>query len=341
MEDIFYIGKFPPPYGGATIKNEILFNAISKHKKVIRFSTSLLDKRLYALPVFIKLLLFLIRNKGKKGIVCIASYSLFKLTRALRGIDKRMLNNISVFIVGGAFNQHMVNANQSIEVFNQYKNIYVESQRMKTELNKLGLVNVEVIPNCRPKPESRELFQTQNGHAVRCIFISRICEEKGISKIIAAAKGLNNKKIAYEIDFFGPVDGDVENYFWDEIKANANLKYKGVFETNKYNIYDMIKKYDILLFPTQAENEGIPGIIVEAKIAGIPVVANNWNNNEGIINHLADGLILESNTPEALCEAIEKLDCDRSLLNKLREKSFLSGEKYFIENYMQFIIDRV
>ena len=96
----FFIGRFPPPYGGATVKCRLIYNELSKYFDVIKFDTELMKKR--RLLFLVKILIFLIRNKEKKGVVCVHTLSLFKLTKAISYIDKKIYKNISVFINGGS-----------------------------------------------------------------------------------------------------------------------------------------------------------------------------------------------------------------------------------------------
>ncbi|MEG6568016.1 glycosyltransferase [Thermoanaerobacterium saccharolyticum] len=339
--EIFYIGNFPPPYGGATIKNDIIFKELSKYLKIEKFNTSVFKHQKYNMFNYLKLLLFLLRNKNNKGIICIHNYSLFKLTKIINILDKDMLKNISVFINGGIFDEVISKMHQNIEIYKNYKNIYVELYKMKDNLNNLGLNNVNVIPNCRPKPPNRKFYANDKHDEIKCVFMSRICYEKGVNLIIEAAKLLNHNNIPYTIDFYGPIDKKFKDYFVKEISDNNNLRYLGIFKSEKENVYDLLKNYDVLLFPSIYEGEGFPGILTEAKIAGIPIIASDFRDNSRIVKHMNEGIILSENNSEKLYETISMLYMDKELLYNMRYSSYLSGEKYFIENYTKFILDRL
>ena len=36
---IRYIGLFPPPYGGVTIKNKLIYDCLSETKKIVKFNS--------------------------------------------------------------------------------------------------------------------------------------------------------------------------------------------------------------------------------------------------------------------------------------------------------------
>lgn len=337
MGKIFYIGSFPPPYGGATIKNDVLYKELSKHSKISKFNTA----GNFDLMKLVKLGLFLLKNINNKGIICIFDISLFKITKVINILNKKMLGRISVFITGGNLRDRLIENNQNIATFNKYKNIYVECTRMKVELEELGLENLKVIPNCRPKPFKREFFSSDDYKHIKCIFMSRICDEKGVKIAVDAGKILNNKNINYTLDFYGSVDSTIERYFIKEVNNNDNIYYKGVFKADKHDVYNLLKGYDLLLFPTKYSGEGFPGILTESKIAGIPVIASDYCYNSEIITNRVDGIILEELTAEKLSDIILELNKDRETLNKLREQSFISGESYFIENYSEYILNNM
>lgn len=339
QKKIFYIGSFPEPFGGATIKNEITFNELSKHISINKFNTSTINGKTNVIK-YADLILFLIKNIKNKGIICVGSYSLFTLTKIMAVIKKSMLPSISVFVVGGIMPKLMKERKEDLSLYKLYKNIYVETEKMRVDLNNMGLYNVHVIPNCRPKPDERSYYKPNN-KKLKCIYLSRICKEKGVIKILDSFKSVDHLTEKVEVDFYGPIAGDIYNEFTDKISSLPNACYKGVINAAKENIYKILQEYDLLLFPTDHEGEGFPGILAESKIAGIPVVASNINYNGEIVNNLVDGVILEENSMEKLSYWIEKLVDDRDLLEKFRKNSFNSGEKYFIEDYSENIIKKL
>lgn len=334
---IFYIGGFAPPYGGVTIKNKVLFNELTKYLNIDNFNTSKLKKSIWNK---VKLMIFLLKNKGQKGVICVSSYSLFKLTRIITMYDSRWLGQISVFAVGGRLHELIHEYHIDISRLNKYKNIYVECEGMKSKLKAMGMNNVDVIPNLRNMPGKRQ-YKSINNKKLKALFLSRICKEKGVEEIISAAKLLDKKKVEYKIDFYGPIDSIIEKKFNKHIEANEKLSYKGLVNSSNEDIYDLIKEYDVILFPTKHNGEGFPGIFAEAKIAGVPIIASNWNYNSDIINNLKDGIILKNNTAEELSNAIQELANDNKLREELRKNSFASGEKYFVGNYIQNIINNM
>lgn len=335
MSKVFFIGRFPPPYGGATIKSKILYNMLKEEFEVDKFDTELKNKN--KLLFSFKLIEFILKNKKNYGVICIASVSLFKLTKIISIINKRMLERISVFAIGGALDEMILLNNISVDLLKKYKVIYVECNGCKDKLNKMGLNNVEVIPNFRVKPEKRE-FRLNTNEGLRCVFISRIDRSKGVNKIIDAFRELDNK---YNIDFYGPIEKSIELEFIKNINELNNANYKGIINSSDNKIYDLISSYDLLIFPSEWKGEGYPGIIAEAKIAGIPIISSNFKYAKEIIMHYKDGIIMKNNTVDELRSLLIELQENKKLLNSIRIESFKSGEKCIIDNYKEIIIGRI
>ena len=168
--------------------------------------------------------------------------------------------------------------------------------------------------------------------------MSRIDTEKGVFKIIDAFNKL--EKNLYSIDFYGPIDLEIKDEF--EKKVNkSNIRYNGILDSSKEEIYQIINKYDILLFPTEHIGEGYPGILAEAKIAGIPILTSKFRYSNEIVNHLEDGFIMQDNTSEEIDKVLRNLYKDINTLEYLRYNSFISGDKCFIDNYIDEIMDYV
>lgn len=331
MKKIFFIGRFPPPYGGATIKCKMLYGLLSKKHEVEKFDTDIKHKN--RMVFYNKLIIFLLKNRKKSGVICINTNSLFSLTKILNIIQKNMMNNISVFINGGSISEQIDEKSFDCNLLKQYKVLYVECNGMKEKLFKKGIKNVEVIPNCRVTPNYRE-YVDLNNEKIKCLFMSRIDRKKGVFKIIDAFEKLDEE--LFEVDFYGPIDNDIKEEFLNKIESRRNITYKGIVDSNDEKVYSIINNYNILLFPTEY-GEGYPGIISECRIAGVPMITSKFTYSKEMINNLQDGIIMEQNSTNELIKCLNLIKNDRTLLNKMRLNSYKLGEKCFIEYYLEKI----
>jgi len=238
-------------------------------------------------------------------------------------------------MMGGTEAKRIAENADEIEWYRHYKKIYAETESMVRILKNAGLNNAEWFPNCRNRYSKAPVWNGQQGKRLQCVFFSLIERQKGIDLIIEAAKATPD----IDYYFYGVINPEDEVYFKKMVEDAGNIFYKGVFVGNNEETYEELRKYDVLLFPTRWKTEGVPGIIVEAKMAGIAAIVSNQSYNAELVKDNVEGIVLRENTTEALLEAVERIDMDRALLERLKQNSYKSSAKYCIENYTDNIIN--
>ena len=315
---LYYMGSFPPPYGGVTVKNKLLYSLLKEKIEIHA-------RQKFTLLSTIEALLF-----GNQYILAVGSTKkLLKLTTTLYYFRPEAMSKSIVFVMGGDLADLVDEKPVMINRLQHYRQIYVEPTGMMIRLQKMGLKNLSLLPNCRVRPERSVVSYKDNGN-LNCVFFSTIQENKGVDNILTVAKELPN----VDFSFYGHIDDDYKEYFTDAVAELPNVKYMGVFSGDSESVYSELAKYDVVLLPTKWKTEGIPGILVEAKIAGVTCIVSDECYNAEIIKNGEEGIVLSENTPERLKEAIIKLDSDRELLNRLKSNNHASAEKYYIENYI-------
>jgi glycosyltransferase involved in cell wall biosynthesis len=222
-----------------------------------------------------------------------------------------------------------------------YKKIYVEANGMKKELEDKGLRNVGIFPNCRSLPKNDLNVNEAIDNKIRLVYFSQISEEKGADLVFEAANLLDRNEIEYEIDFYGPINEKFEEKFFSNIDNFSNVKYCGIFKADEEDVYEKLNQYDVLLFPTRWKHEGVPGILVEAKIAGIPSIVSQINFNAEIINDGSDGIVMNENSAPHLFNAINLLYSNRELLSMMKYNAKGDSINYLIDNYINNIISDI
>ena len=76
-----------------------------------------------------------------------------------------------------------------------------------------------------------------------------------------------------------------------------------------------LKNFDIFVLPSL--KEGLPYVILEAGLAGLPVIASNVGGIPEIIENGKDGLLVPPADPKELIKAIKKLIEDKTLRENL------------------------
>ena len=93
-----------------------------------------------------------------------------------------------------------------------------------------------------------------------------------------------------------------------------------------------------MLLPTHWYAEGVPGILVESKMAGLGVIASDRSYNSEIVQvDKNEGFLLRKNYPKEMFDIICRCAGDRNLLNQMKENSYQSRKRYAMDEYEYMI----
>ena len=289
---------------GETMKNRILINSISKNinEKIFVIDTRNRPKRIFYM---IKYILLLLLNKNAKIIFSASSFVTYKLIKiAYRlGINPQ---NIYYWVIGGKYADFVEQGRIKKDLYLPIKHIFVEGDSMRHQLNKLGYKNVSTFPNFKEIKYIPKRSADCEG-VIKFVFLSRIIPQKGVDLIIEASKYLNQKySEQFIVDFYGKIEASYKDNFLDRISGMANVNYKGFLNLTENSGYDKLATYDAMLFPTYWDGEGFPGIVIDAYIAGLPIIASDWNLNSQIIKEGITGYLIPVKDCTSLIEAMQK-----------------------------------
>lgn len=130
-------------------------------------------------------------------------------------------------------------------------------------------------------------------------------KEKGIEDAIEAIRNINSErgKKVVTLDIYGPVEEAYLSHLKEILKDDDACTYKGVVPANES--VEALKNYYALLFPTHWKHEGIPGTIIDALSAGVPIIARRWQYCDEMINDKKTGLVYDFEQPDLLRTRIE------------------------------------
>ena len=242
-------------------------------------------------------------------------------------------------VVGGWLPEQLKRNKSLLKNSKHFSCIFVETKSMKRSLNELGLNNIIVVPNFKYlTPINPEETAISLDYPFRLCTFSRVMKEKGIEDIINAVTEINKKKnrIVFELDIFGKIEEKYQETF-NELKANfpSYIRYLGVIEPEKS--VDSIKNYFALVFPTHYYTEGVPGTLIDACMAGVPVVCALWGNAEDVFIENKTGWGFEFMNYEALVNTLEKILENPMEFQKMRYSSTLEAYKYLPQNNIKTI----
>lgn len=222
----------------------------------------------------------------------------------------------------------------------KFDGIYVETSTMKKALEKIGFQNVVILPNCKDLKilKEDELVYTTSEPYKLCTF-SRVMKEKGIEDAIEAVKKVNedNKRTVFTLDIYGQVDSEQTDWF-DILQKSfpEYVRYGGLVPFE--NSVDVLKNYFALLFPTQFYTEGIPGTIIDAYAAGVPVICAKWENFADVVTDGIVGLGYEFGVFEELIGLLDYCGKNPKCMNTKKENCIKKAEQYRTNVVIQSMI---
>lgn len=215
--------------------------------------------------------------------------------------------------------------------------IYVETNTMKKGLTELAFHNVHIVRNCKhlqPLTEA-ELCTCPEAPYKLCIF-SRIMKEKGVEEAVNAVISANRYygKTVYCLDIYGQVDD--EQVLWFEQLSAAfppEIRYCGVAPYDQS--VRIIKPYFALLFPTKFYTEGIPGTIIDAYAAGVPVIATEWENFADIVEPGITGIGYPFSQPHQLTDILIEIAREPGKILDMKKNCLVKVQEYLPQNALR------
>ena len=158
-------------------------------------------------------------------------------------------------------------------------------------------------------------YGVKDKNRVRVLWLARVTGVKNPQRVIEIAKRVP------EIDFYLAGSGDLLEVV--KKQAPRNLKVLGWQDAKS-----ILPIADIFL--STSENEGMPIALIEALLAGIPVVATNVGSVPEVVLHNKSGIIC-SKSNDDLIVAIKKLAQSKSLRSKFGRTGRAHALKSFSE----------
>lgn len=233
-------------------------------------------------------------------------------------------------VVGGWLPEYLEKNIRLCKKAKKLTGIFVETNSMKKKLDNMNFKNVDVIPNFKVlEPiEKEELNMTFEMPYFLCTF-SRVMKEKGIEDIVDAVININNKykKEIYKLDIYGKIDDGYQIEFEKISKQFPNyIRYMGMVEPHES--VKVIKNYFALVFPTKYYTEGMPGTLIDAYMAGVPVISSLWGNYEDVFIDNVTGWGYEFSNNMQLEKLLEKIINNPNDFIKMKETTLENSKKY-------------
>ncbi|MBR6370352.1 MAG: glycosyltransferase [Bacteroidaceae bacterium] len=331
---LFFIGAldYPNiPQAGDAVKNRFLLDFFRKELHDVSYVDTQKWKRN---PFILLNVLWNLLFRRFDNIVIstsnVSAYRLIRLTTSLH-----LKSRIYYFMIGGYTPVKIRDGIYSADPFLKLERIVVEADKVRELYHDVGIDNTYRLYNFKPVYHVPDLKVSHQGR-VRFVFLSRLTELKGIFHILESVKTLNSMGMEslYEVDFYGRMDADVEERFIKDINALPNVSYKGFLLLNDAEGFITLEGYDAMLFPTMHPTEGFPGVIADAAIAALPVIASDWPYAEEIIGQGRCGMLFPVGDNAALTQKMKVVIEDRRILEPMRTCALQRSSLYDVSKVL-------
>lgn len=246
-------------------------------------------------------------------------------------------------VIGGWLKDSLIRHPTLVKKLKRFKGIYVETSLMKHSLYGLDLKNSYILYNFKDitPVKTEEVEEKSFDRSLPICTLSRVTRNKGIEEAINAVSLINssNDGDLYTLDIYGPIDKDYEHRFFSLLENSPDyIKYRGVVDSK--DAVDVIAKYYLLLFPTLFRTEGIPGTIIDAYAAGVPVIASKWNSSAEVVENGYNGILHRMGSVEDLRESLVKC-LDGAYVKKMSINAHKTFDRYLPANALQNLYNNI
>lgn len=326
---VFYLGQFPPPFGGVTVKNALLQKELAKHIpiKLVKFHHDSIFKVLSTV-LSIDDDDYLIIGFGNKDLRR-------RFVKILTKIRPKKLKRIILIGMGGRLGKELIQDHKYAKACATMSAVCLETEGMVLEAKQAGLKNAVLLPNCRPRPKTfPEEDYDGKREVLKALFFSRMEEGKGVDVVLEAARCTPS----IEYSLYGPIEESNHDCI-EKLDDIPNVSYCGLMDSSSVDFVEKLGKFDIHLFPSRYDTEGVPGVLVETKIAGVPSIVSNTSYNTELIKDGVSGLVVDDFEIDSWVKAINCVDTDRTFLRELKKGASESASKYFADACIEPILE--
>lgn len=158
------------------------------------------------------------------------------------------------------------------------------------------------------------------------LFVGRLVEGKGIDTLLEAWKLFEKTNNDCMLVIVGDVNKNKEKIStsskpWaksiDEARIKIlNMGIKGVdFLGFRNDVNKLMQASDIFVFPSLSE--GLPNVIIEAMMSGLPIIASDIPGNSDLISNDINGILVPVKDIQAFCCAMNLLMSDKNLCKEM------------------------
>ncbi len=157
--------------------------------------------------------------------------------------------------------------------------------------------------------------------------IGRFCGKKGFPYLIQACRNLKDQGRDFQCQIigYGELQAELEELI-DRLDLGGCVRLPGKMTQNE--VIGVYRQASLFVLPCRVtddgDRDGIPNVLIEAMVSGVPVISTNVSGISELVNHMQNGILVNQRDVDALTGAMEILldrpDLGRRLAENGRAK---------------------
>ena len=178
-----------------------------------------------------------------------------------------------------------------------------------------------VVENFRPRLPDMLPTRRGEGRKIQFAFVSssdgQAGEKKPVKGLDVLLDAFDHVRVALgfderiELHLYGPMSLSLT----ERVARTPNIVTHGLLSSEQFRT--SLRQHDVLAFPSRYPFEGHPGAIIEAFMAGLPVIASALPGPMEIVAHEVNGLIVQTDDSKAFATAMRRLATDHEFRHRL------------------------
>lgn len=302
-----------PPETGEQVKNQLLAAFLGRRHRLTTVDTDRWKRRPWVVP---RILAAAWWGGYDTLLLSASSGSVHRLLRLL-SLSPRTLSRTVYLVVGGYLPTGIREGRFRASTYAGLKGVVVQGEGLRRDLAALGLRSpLHVMPNSKPLRGRYGDDGRYRETVVRFLFLARLSEAKGTLTVFEALDHplLRDRTGGFTVDFYGRIEEGHRERFLAELARRPHCAYRGYIDVthDPDGAYGTFAGYHAMLFPTHWMGEGFPGVVIDAYVAGLPVIASDWNMNREVVEDGVTGRLVPPRDPGALAAAMASVMDDRA-----------------------------
>ena len=284
--------------------------------------------RFFALPF--KVLYFMLSNRTTFDIVhlhTLSWFSLYALLLAKCMNKKTVLKMANVGEYGLPPLKESFIGRLQLRIIKTAGVIVAMSNESKKEVCDIGypVGNVFMTPNGISIPDNIDVKRRNPSKRCKVIFVGRLDEQKNIDSLLqlwAELRVAKSRSATLEICGTGPLE--------DQLKLQAvqlNISDSVIFRGHVTDVYEYLSNADIFVLPSRAE--GNSNAILEAMVAGLPIISTNVGGTVMQVGSQGEEFIVEINDSDKMRRILEALIGNSRKREKTGKEMYMRARNIF------------